>query len=72
MHSHHNHCEHALKFCEKCDRPYCTKCLREWYSYSYSYSYGYQLPYQWTTAGQIKLQNADPIQAYSQSTHTHA
>ena len=29
-HAHHDHCVHALKFCVQCDKPYCTKCGREW------------------------------------------
>lgn len=26
----HSHCNHDLKYCEKCDVCYCTKCDREW------------------------------------------
>jgi hypothetical protein len=29
MHN-HCHCEHDLKYCEKCDVVYCTKCGKEW------------------------------------------
>lgn len=29
-HDKHSHCEHVLKFCEKCDVPYCSKCNFEW------------------------------------------
>lgn len=29
-HDHHQHCQHTLAFCEKCDIPYCTKCNYEW------------------------------------------
>jgi hypothetical protein len=27
---HHDHCEHDLSHCGKCDLAYCTKCSREW------------------------------------------
>lgn len=27
---HHNHCEHNLEMCGKCDVAYCTKCSKEW------------------------------------------
>jgi hypothetical protein len=26
----HDHCEHDLKYCEKCDVVYCLKCDKEW------------------------------------------
>lgn len=26
----HDHCEHNLKHCSKCDIVYCSKCEREW------------------------------------------
>jgi hypothetical protein len=27
---HHDHCEHDLAHCGKCDLAYCTKCSKEW------------------------------------------
>ncbi len=27
---HHDHCEHDLEHCGKCDLAYCTKCSKEW------------------------------------------
>jgi hypothetical protein len=30
QHDHHNHCDHDLKYCEKCDCVYCKKCEMEW------------------------------------------
>lgn len=40
-HNHqHNHCRHPeVKYCVDCQRPYCTKCGKEWFSTSYSYPY---------------------------------
>ena len=29
-HDHHQHCQHSLAFCEKCNVPYCSKCNYEW------------------------------------------
>lgn len=26
----HDHCEHDLKYCSKCDVVYCLKCDKEW------------------------------------------
>ena len=26
----HNHCEHEVRYCEKCNVCYCTKCEKEW------------------------------------------
>jgi hypothetical protein len=47
-HSHHDHCDHVLKHCAKCDVVYCTKCNEEWpktkYVYDY-YKYYEQKPY---------------------------
>ncbi len=27
---HHDHCEHDLEHCGKCDVAYCAKCSKEW------------------------------------------
>ncbi len=27
---HHDHCEHDLAHCGKCDLAYCVKCSKEW------------------------------------------
>lgn len=27
---HHDHCEHEVAHCGKCDLAYCTKCSKEW------------------------------------------
>ena len=41
MYKHHVHCEHKkLKFCLRCDKPYCEDCGEEWNQYRYSWVYG--------------------------------
>ncbi len=35
----HNECEHTLKYCQKCDVVYCTKCKHEWGGHSCYYPY---------------------------------
>ncbi len=29
-HNHHAHCLHVVKWCERCDITYCSKCSKEW------------------------------------------
>ena len=29
-HDKHDHCEHEVKYCDKCDTAYCGKCNKEW------------------------------------------
>jgi len=64
LHDHHNHCEHVLKFCDKCDRPYCTKCKREWYTQTFDWrwygTYTNPVQPQWTT-GIINTAGTAPI-----------
>lgn len=39
---HHCECKHEnIKFCKKCQRPYCVDCGQEWYEQSLSYTYPY-------------------------------
>ena len=30
LHDQHNHCEHMMQYCAKCDVAYCVTCNREW------------------------------------------
>jgi hypothetical protein len=32
-HDHHNHCDHEMAYCARCDVAYCRKCSREWGRY---------------------------------------
>jgi hypothetical protein len=41
----HEHCNHNLLYCDKCDVVYCTKCDREWGGHNHGYWYYYGLPY---------------------------
>ena len=46
----HCHCSHTLRFCERCDSVYCTKCNREWGSHSnWRYNYPYFIGRSYTT-----------------------
>lgn len=47
-HSHHNHCEHQVKYCQQCDVCYCEKCGIEWKANKYTYYYPNNLPGQTT------------------------
>jgi hypothetical protein len=42
----HNHCSHDLKYCEKCDVCYCTRCDREWGGHTHWTWYWGGTPYQ--------------------------
>ena len=35
----HNHtsCDHVLKFCSKCEVPYCILCKKQWYENGFTY-----------------------------------
>ena len=43
----HDHCEHELKYCGKCDVVWCAKCDREWGGHVHNWIYSY--PYYTTT-----------------------
>lgn len=50
-HNHHDHCEHVVKYCAKCDVAYCEKCNKEWRPNTYqiswttpTYTYPYSTP----------------------------
>ncbi len=59
LHDHHNHCEHELKYCEKCDVVYCKKCSKEWKTQTYYYTYP---TYPWTwTSGTYSITTSDEI-----------
>ena len=45
----HDHCDHQLRYCTRCDVVYCLKCDREWgghthWSYPYHWYIGDPIP----------------------------
>ena len=85
MHKHHYcECQHDnIRFCKKCQRPYCLDCGREWYAnyHYYTYTYPYYIhpttrPYEitWgTTSGTVTGENiaVSSTVAASYCTHTN-
>jgi hypothetical protein len=47
-HDHHNHCDHEMAYCARCDVEYCRKCSREWgrYVWTNPYSWPYTITWQ--------------------------
>jgi hypothetical protein len=58
VHKHHNHCEHEVEYCKRCDKPYCTKCGQEWELSCAKAHYPYAQLY-WTT-DTFKFTNPEP------------
>lgn len=53
----HNHCSHALQYCEVCDVVYCLKCNKEWATRSL-YIYGYPAyPYTYDSTSTVTVSN---------------
>jgi hypothetical protein len=53
-HDHHNHCDHEMAYCARCDVAYCRKCSREWgrhYWTNPSPWYPYTITWQGTGTG---------------------
>lgn len=47
MHNHKHHCictHENIKYCKKCQRPYCVDCGMEWYTQSGYYTYANTYP----------------------------
>lgn len=59
---HHDHCEHEMKHCGKCDLVYCVKCSKEWGA-ECSLTH---FPYYWYVPGTA----SDPAYQYPWTTTT--
>ena len=67
-HDHHNHCDHQLKYCDKCDVAYCATCNLEWKQSSvslqdywrfYDHAFPFVRPNYGTRTAEIPLARAD-------------
>lgn len=68
LHLHqHTHCEHDLKFCEKCDVVFCKKCSQEWKTQPIEWYYP-TYPAYYHTAGTLTVSNTgNDVEVHSHS-----